>query len=61
MHAVTMPDKSKRTRITLPSLDPWRVKRGHTAHRGGAGSHQDRRTARLRTRSAQRREALTIE
>ena len=60
MLAVTMPDKLKHTRITLPPLDPWVVKRGHAAYRGGSGSHQDRRTARLRTRSAQRHEALAI-
>ena len=58
MHAVTMPDKSKHTRITLARLDPLKVKRGHSAHRGGAGVHFDRRTNRLRTRSAQRQASL---
>ena len=57
MHAVNMPDKSKRTTITL-QIEPWRVKRGHSAHRGGAGVHHDRRLHRLRTRSAQSRAAL---
>ena len=52
MHA-TMPIKSKKVTITLPKL-AWRVKRGHSAHRGGAGTHHDRRTNRNRTRSAQR-------
>ena len=30
MHTVNMPDKSKRTRITLATVDPWRVKRGQS-------------------------------
>jgi len=58
MHPVTMPVKTARTRITLARLDPWKVKRGHIAHRGGAGVHIDRRTNRLRTRSAQRQASL---
>ena len=56
MHA-TMPIKSKKVTITLPKL-AWRVKRGHSAHRGGAGTHHDRRTNRYRTRSAQRQALL---
>jgi len=39
-------------------VDPSKVSRGHAAHRGGAGTHHDRRTKRLRTRTAQRRAAL---
>jgi len=58
MHTVNMPDKSKRTRITLVAVDPWKVRRGHAAHRGGAGTHGDRRTKRLRSRGDQRRVAL---
>jgi len=58
MHTVNMPDKSRRTRITLATVDPWRVKRGHAAHRTGAGTHHDRRTKRLRSRGDQRRVAL---
>jgi len=58
MHTVVMPDRSKRTRITLVTLDPWKVKRGHAAHKTGSGTHQDRRTKRLRSRGDQRRVAL---
>jgi len=58
MHTVVMPDKSKRTTITLAPLEPWKVKRGHAAHRGGAGTHHDRRTKRLRSRGNQQRVAL---
>lgn len=39
-------------------VDPTKVARGHSPHRGGAGVHQDRRTKRNRTRSAQRRAAI---
>lgn len=39
-------------------VDPTKVARGHQPHRSGAGIHQDRRTKRLRTRSAQRRAAI---
>ena len=55
MHA-TMPVKSEHITITLPTPNPWQVKRGHPAHRGGG--HFDRRTNRLRTRSAQRQVSL---
>jgi len=61
MHTVNMPDKSNRTRITLATVDPWKVKRGHAAHRGGAGTHGDRRTKRLRSRGDQRRVAVVDE
>lgn len=57
MHAVVMPDKKKNSTITL-RLEPWKVKRGHAAHRGGNGVHGDRRSNRLRTRAFQRRAAL---
>jgi hypothetical protein len=58
MYAVIMPDKSKRTRITLARLEPWKVSRGHRPHRGGSGRHGDRRLKRLRSRGDQRRAAL---
>jgi len=61
MHAVTPPKDKKHTRITLPSLYPWRAKRGHAAHRGGAGTHGDRRTKRVRTRGDQKRLAMNDE
>jgi hypothetical protein len=57
MHA-NMPDKSKRTRIALARLEPWKVRRGHIAHRGGSGTHGDRRLKRLRSRGDQRRAAV---
>jgi hypothetical protein len=61
MHIIKMPVSTKNITITLPRLDPSRSKRGHSAHRTGAGTHHDRRTNRLRTRSAQRQAALTQE
>ena len=57
MHA-TKPVKSKKITITLATMNAWTVRRGHSAHRGGAGVHFDRRTNRLRTRSAQRQALL---
>ena len=60
MHA-TLPNKSKHSTITLPPLNPWKVKRGHVAHRGGSGRHGDRRLKRLRSRGDVRRAALTQE
>ena len=45
--------------ITLEiSVKPWKVGKGHKAHRGGAGKHADRRTKRNRTRAAQNRKAI---
>ena len=61
MHAVVMPVRSKNVTITLPRIDPSRLKRGHSAHRSGAGTHHDSRTNRLRSRGDQRRAALTQE
>ena len=57
MHA-TQPKKGNRTTISLPKLNPSRIARGHAAHRGGAGTHHDQRTQRLRSRGDQRRVAL---
>lgn len=61
MHSVNMPDKTKRTTITLPPLNPWEISRGHRPHRGGTGMHEDRRLKRLRSRGDQRRAALAGE
>jgi len=61
MHTVNMPDKSRRTTISLPKLDASRIARGHAVHRTGAGTHHDRRTKRLRSRGDQRRVALAEE
>lgn len=61
MHTVNMPDKSRHTTMTLPPLNPWKVSLGHRPHRSGSGTHGDRRTKRLRSRSDQRRAALAGE
>lgn len=61
MHIIKMLVSTKNITMTLPRLDLTRLKRGHSAHRSGAGVHYDRRTNRLRTRSAKRRAALTQE
>lgn len=58
MHAVTMPDRSKLTTIKLPPMVPWKVSRGHRPHRGGSGTHGDRRLKRLRSRGSQLRAAV---
>jgi hypothetical protein len=55
MHVTKKSVKSKNVTLILAPLDPWKVKRGHAAHRTGAGTHQDRRTKRLRSRGDQRR------
>ena len=57
MHA-TMPVRAKKITITLAKRSDWKVRRGHSPHRGGAGVHFDRRTNRLRTRPAQRQASL---
>jgi len=56
MHTVTMPKKDRNS-FTI-TIDHSKVARGHQAHLSGAGKHGDRRTKRLRTRSAQRRAAM---
>lgn len=43
--------------IKIQDKPPWKVKKGHPTHRGGAGVH-DNRPKRVRTRSAQFRKAL---
>lgn len=57
MYAVTMPKKDRNS-FTI-KIDPSKVARGHQAHITGSGKHGDRRTKRLRTRSAQRRAAMS--
>lgn len=59
MHTTTMKKDNRKTTIVLPPLNPWEVAKGHNKHRGGAGTHADRRTNRLRTRAAQRQAALS--
>ena len=58
MHTVTMHNKSKRTTITLPPLVPWKVSQGHKPHRGGSGTHGERRLKMRTTRGDQRRAAV---
>jgi hypothetical protein len=55
MKTVTMPKKASNV-LVIPAPVP---STGHKPHRGGAGKHADKRTRRQRTRSAQRRQALT--
>lgn len=61
MYAVTMPNRSKKTTITLPPLKPWKVGKGHFPHRGGSGMHEVRRLKRLRTRADQQKAAALEE
>jgi len=50
---------NKKETITLTiQVKPWKVGRGHSEHRSGAGVHGDRRTKRQRTRSEQNRNAI---
>ena len=49
----TTPIKAKNPPITIPASDPLKVKRGHQPWMCGAGTHQDRRFRRQRTRRAQ--------
>jgi len=59
MHTTTERKDNRKTTIVLPPLNPWQVSKGHHQHRGGAGTHADRRTNRQRTRATQQRAALT--
>lgn len=61
MHTTNERKDDKKTTIVLLPLMPWQVAKGHKQHRGGAGTHADRRTNRLRTRAAQHRAALSDE
>jgi hypothetical protein len=44
--------------IELKVKKPWQVSRGHMSHRGGSGTHKDRRTKRQRTRSQKNNAAI---
>jgi hypothetical protein len=49
----------KKEKIVLEiEVKLWKVGRGHSAHRGGAGAMGDRRTKRQRTRSEKNRTAI---
>jgi hypothetical protein len=45
--------------IVLTINTPRNVAKGHTPHRGGGGQHKHRNAARLGTRSARTRQAMT--
>lgn len=60
MHVTTPPKNRNRTTITLPTIDPTKIARGHRPHRGGSGVHADRRLKRLKTRGEQMREAVGV-
>jgi hypothetical protein len=49
---------SKKFTIAIDGKPPWKVATGHKAYRGGAGTHHDRRSKRLKTRSAQKLAAI---
>jgi hypothetical protein len=48
--------KNKKTTITV-TIDPLKVSKGHSPHRGGAGKH-DNRPRKLRTKRAQNQRAI---
>ena len=43
--------------IQLNTKPSWKASRGHSAYRGGAGKH-DNRPRKLRTKSAQKNQAI---
>jgi hypothetical protein len=50
-----MARKSKKE-VVVKNARP--IKRGHQNHRSGAGTHADRRTARMKTRGNQNKQAI---
>jgi hypothetical protein len=58
MKTVKAPKRNDGKSVMIITIDASRVSRGHTAHRSGAGTHTNKGTKRLRTRSAQHRFAL---
>lgn len=44
--------------LTLDVKKPWEISKGHAPRRSGAGIHADRRTKRLKTRSAKVQAAI---
>ena len=48
---------SKKFTIELKTKPTWKVSRGHSAYRGGAGKH-DNRPRKLRTRAARKNQAI---
>lgn len=52
------PKQDDKLKIFIKEKDPTKVARGHQPRLSGAGTHDDRRTKRQRTRSSQKRRAL---
>lgn len=48
--------KNRKTTIQI-TIDPLKISKGHTPHRGGSGQH-DNRPNRLRTRKSQNQRAI---
>lgn len=55
---ITLTAKKTDTNTLTIRVDQTRIATGHRAHRGGAGTHQNRRNKRHNTRGAQLRRAL---
>lgn len=49
--------KNKRLKLDVETKPVWKASKGHSEHRSGSGSHNNK-PKRLRTRNAQNREAL---
>lgn len=49
---------SDKTTIKIKAKPSWKISKGHQAHRGGAGTHGDRRLGRLKTRGNKDRKAI---
>jgi hypothetical protein len=48
----------KKTTLKIKAKPIWKAAKGHQAHRGGAGTHADKRLSRLKTRGNQNRKAI---
>ena len=48
---------TKKFTIQLNTKPTWKISRGHSDYRGGAGKH-DNRPRKLRTRNSQKRQAI---
>jgi hypothetical protein len=44
--------------IDIKPTPVWKLSKGHAAHRGGAGTHADKRSARAKTRGNKSRNAI---
>ena len=50
-------EMTKKFTIKLNTKPTWKISRGHSDYRGGAGKH-DNRPRKLRTRNSQKRQAI---